>query len=123
MSEKRDSDAMFEALCSDHAREILTAAYSEPRSAEELADYCDVSLPTVYRRVNALVDRDLLEETLRADPDGNHYTLYVSNLDSLEFELKTAGFIASVRFRRDIVDRFGEFWRGLGGHSAEDTDH
>ena len=114
---------MFEALCSDHARDILTAAYSEPQSAEELADYCDVSLPTVYRHVNALVDRDLLEETLRADPDGNHYTLYVSNFDSLEFELETAGFVASVRFRGDIIDRFGEFWRGLGGHSTEGTDH
>lgn len=114
---------MFDALCSDHAREILIATHSEPRSAEELADHCDISLPTVYRRVNTLVERDLLEENLQADPAGNHYTLYVSTLDSLRFDLETAGFAASVRFRRDIVDRFGEFWRDLGAHSSSETDH
>ncbi|WP_049902904.1 winged helix-turn-helix domain-containing protein [Halococcus agarilyticus] len=123
MSEERDPDAMFAALCSDDAREILVAAHSEPRSAQEFADRCDISLPTVYRRVNTLVDQGLLKENLQVDPDGNHYTVYVSNLDSLEFALETAGFVASVRLRRDIVDRFGEFWRDLGGHSAERTDH
>jgi DNA-binding IclR family transcriptional regulator len=123
VSEKRDPDAMFAALCSDDAREILVAAHAEPRSAEEFAEHCDVSLPTVYRRVNTLVEQDLLRENVQIDPDGNHYTLYVSNLDSLEFVLEAAGFVASVRLRRDIVDRFGEFWRDLGAHSTRDTSN
>lgn len=48
MSEARDPDAVFEALCSNHAREILVAAEDEPRSAQSLAERCGTSLPTVY---------------------------------------------------------------------------
>lgn len=114
MSEERNADEMFEALCSNHARAILVAASSDPCSAQELAEQCDASLPTVYRRVDALVEQGLLVETMNVDPDGNHYTVYAARLDSVRFDVENSGFIASISLARDIVDRFGDFWRGLG---------
>lgn len=119
MSEERDPDAVFEALCSNYAREILVAAEDEPRSAQHLAEQCDTSLPTVYRRVNALVEQNLLEEVTRIAADGNHYTLYVSNLETVRLDVERTGFSATVRLKHDIVDRFGEFWRDLGDRPEE----
>jgi DNA-binding IclR family transcriptional regulator len=119
VTKERDPDAVFEALCSDNAREILVATEDEPRSAQSLADQFDTSLPTVYRRVNTLVEQDLLEETTQIADDGNHYTLFVSNLETLQFDVERTGFSVAVRLKRDIVDRFGEFWRDLGDHSEE----
>jgi DNA-binding IclR family transcriptional regulator len=119
VSEERDPDVVFEALCSNHAREILVAAEDEPRSARSLAERCGTSLPTVYRRVNALVEQDLLEEVVRVADDGNHYTLYVSNLETIRLDVERTGFSATVRLKRDIVDRFGAFWRDLGDRPEE----
>ena len=119
MSEERDPDAIFEVLCSNHAREILIAADDEPCSAQNLAERCDTSLPTIYRRVNELVEHNLLEEVTQIADDGNHYTLYVSNLDTIRFDVEQTGFNATVSLRQDIIDRFGNFWRELGDHSEE----
>jgi DNA-binding transcriptional ArsR family regulator len=120
VSEERDADEVFDALCSDHAREILVAATGEPRTAAEFAQRCDVSLPTVYRHVEVLVEQDLLEENEEIDVDGNHYTAYLAALDSILFELEGRGFVASVRRRMDIVDRFGELWHDLGSQTPRD---
>lgn len=121
MSEERDPDEVFEVLCSDHSREILVAASSEPCSAQDLAEHCEISLPTVYRRVNNLVEQDLLEEQLRVDPEGNHYHLYISNFNAVQFEIEERRFVANLRLKRDVIDRFGELWRGLGAYSDENT--
>ena len=73
----------------------------------------------VHRRVNALVEQDLLEEVVRVADDGNHYTLYVSNLETVRLDIERTGFSATVRLKRDIVDRFGAFWRDLGDRPEE----
>lgn len=114
MSDERNPDDVFELLCSNHARDILVAATAEPVSAADLAHRCDISLPTVYRHVNPLVEQGLLEEQIEVDPEGNHYKRYASNLDFVTFELENSGFNADVGLRWDIVDRFGAFWQGLG---------
>ncbi|MFC5972042.1 ArsR/SmtB family transcription factor [Halomarina salina] len=113
MSTERESAEVFAALCSAHAREMLVAAASEQFSAEEFADHCDVSLPTVYRHVEALVDLGMLEERTELDPDGNHYTVYRTNLDYVRFDLNQSGFLATVRRQLDVVDRFGDLWNDL----------
>ena len=113
MSTERESAEVFAALCSENAREMLVAATTERYSAEEFADHCDVSLPTVYRHVETLVDLGMLEEQTRIDPDGNHYTVYRTNLDYVRFDLHRSGFLATVRRRLDVVDRFGDLWGDL----------
>jgi predicted transcriptional regulator len=113
---------LFEVLCSDHARRILIAAEDEPRSAQDLAEHCETSLPTIYRRVNALVEYDLLEESLAIDPSGNHYKTYETNFEQVRFAIEQGGFAAAVDLKRDLVDRFGALWEDLEAKSREDTD-
>lgn len=100
-------------FCSDHARRILVTAYSNPRSVRELAEECETSLPTAYRRVNALVEYDLLEEDLQLDPDGNHYKTYKTALDRVQFAVESEQFTVDIDLRRDIVDQFGALWQDL----------
>ncbi|MDX1748356.1 MAG: helix-turn-helix domain-containing protein [Halobacteriales archaeon] len=61
MSKEWDPETIFDVLGSEHARSILTVSSQEPMDAEALAEACDTSLPTVYRRVNALQEYDLLD--------------------------------------------------------------
>ena len=107
MSEQWQPEALFDVLCSDYARRILVAAEREPRSASELAEGCNTSLPTIYRRVEAVVEHDLLEEELRIDPSGNHYSVYATNFEGVRFAVESKRFTVDVELKRDLVDRFG----------------
>lgn len=124
VSKEWQPEELFDVLCSGYSREILVAAELEPRSAQDLAEYCDTSLPTVYRRVNALVEYDLLEENLSIDPAGNHYKTYETNFERMQFAIERdrEGFAANVELKRDLVDRFGALWRDLEAKSRDDGD-
>jgi Fe2+ or Zn2+ uptake regulation protein len=99
---------------SERARQILVLASVEAVSAEEIADRLDTSLPTVYRRVNAMVEYDLLEEDTQVDADGHHYATYETKLQELCVEIEEGGFTIDIEYRRDLVDKFGDFWGDLG---------
>lgn len=122
MGKEWDPDHLFEVLGSEAARRILVACAGEPRSAEELSDLLDASLPTVYRRLNALVDYDLLRSETRIDPDGNHYQTFETAVDRVSVAIDDDGIDAEVERERDVVDRFGAFWDDLERLSSE-GDH
>lgn len=64
-----------EELCllhDTHARDILTALANGPRSGRTLADSCDISRPTAYRRLNRLEAAGFVTSELSPDPDGHH---------------------------------------------------
>lgn len=61
-------------------REILRLTSDGERSAEALIERCDASGPTVYRRLDALGEYDLLAESVAYDEDGNHYRTYECRL-------------------------------------------
>jgi predicted DNA-binding transcriptional regulator YafY len=56
-----DSDALLDALGDDVAREILVAGKSGAVTAEELAERCEVSESTIYRRLDRLNELGLVE--------------------------------------------------------------
>lgn len=92
-------------------------------SAQDLADACDTSLPTIYRRVNALLEYDLLQEETQIDEDGNHYKTFETNLERIVFEINDGGVDIDIELRKDLVDQFDEFWRDLeDADSNVDTD-
>lgn len=69
-----DGDAP-EHLCllnDTYARDILSALASEPQSGRALAENCDISRPTVYRRLNRLEAAGFVTTELSPDPDGHH---------------------------------------------------
>lgn len=104
---------MLHALNNDHARRILVAA-REPMTAQALAEECEISLPTVYRRANELAEQGLLAERTRIDPEGHHTTVFETNLEEVCFHLGENRLVAELHVRKDAVDRFEEFWRDLG---------
>lgn len=108
MSKEWTPSNIFEILASEHARKILAAASVKPVSAQELKTICGTSLPTVYRRVNALLRYDLLSDQLEVEPDGTHYNLYTSNLKEVHISVEDGGFNVNTEIRKDSVDQFGE---------------
>lgn len=104
---------MFDVLGSEEVRRILALADVRPMSAEEFAEHLEASQPTVYRRVNACQEYDLLAEETRIDEDGNHYKVFRTNLERVCLEIDDGGFDVTVSLRRDLVDRFTDFWDDL----------
>lgn len=96
-------------LADECARTILVETVSEPMSAEELSEVCDVSPQTVYRRLDALAEEDLVEEDLRPDAEGHHYTVYTATLDRVVVDLTPDGLELTVSRRDRMADRLTRF--------------
>ncbi|MDZ7729841.1 MAG: DNA-binding protein [Natrialbaceae archaeon] len=73
------------------ARSILTAASTGPRTAKELTAKTESSAATVYRRINSLLDTELLEETVRFDDDGSHTTAYETAIEEVRVNISVDG--------------------------------
>lgn len=112
-SDEWEADDILDAVSHETARQILAFARLEPMSAEDLADRCGTSLPTIYRRINALLEYGLLDEQIQITPDGNHYRTFETDVERVSLLIETETFGVEVQFRRDIVDKFGQFWRDL----------
>jgi predicted transcriptional regulator len=122
MSNEWTPSNIFEVLASDHARKILAAASVRPVSAQELETICETSLPTIYRRVNALLQYDLLSEQLEVEPDGTHYNLYASDLKEINIRVGDGELNINIEIQKDSVDQFSEMISDLeNGQSSSDS--
>ncbi|MFC5278147.1 ArsR/SmtB family transcription factor [Halorubrum rubrum] len=70
-----DAAEVLDALADESARRIV-AALSEPKTASELSEECDVPLSTTYRKLEKLTDASLLSESTDIRRDGQHTTRY-----------------------------------------------
>lgn len=113
MSKEWEPETIFDVFGSERAREILAMASVEPMSAQEFADRTGASLPTIYRRINALQEYDLLEEQTEIDKQGNHYKTFETNLEEVCFQIEDGSFTVDLRLRHDLVDKFDELWGDL----------
>jgi predicted transcriptional regulator len=84
-------------------------------SAKELADICDRSLATIYRRIQAMEDYDLLSEELTRDPDGTQYNEYRSDLNEITISVDEGQLSVSIDIEKDTVDQFAELIEDLEG--------
>lgn len=111
----RDAEAaLFDLLADDYARTILVATSREPMSASTLSDRYDMSLPTIYRRVERLQEFDLLTERTEIDTSGGHHrSVYEANLEHLDVDLDDGDLAISVQLREDAVDRFTRLWHEI----------
>lgn len=109
MSEGRDVTAVAELLADDCAQTILAETTTEPKSAEELSEACDVSPQTVYRRLDDLQEYDLVTEELRPDAEGHHYKVYAATLDQVVVDLTPDGLDLRLTRRDRMADRFTHF--------------
>jgi predicted transcriptional regulator len=107
--------AVFDLLDDEYARAILIETYDETLSAEALAEACDASPSTIYRRIERLEDQQLLDVEQRLDPDGHHYKVYGANLQRVTVELTAEGFELDVDRAEDPADRFTRLYEGFKG--------
>ncbi len=122
MSKSWDPDDIFDVLASEDVRRILVATSVQPMSAKELADICDRSLATIYRRVDAMTEHNLLSEELTVDADGTQYNEYRSDLNEITISVEAGELTVDVDIERDTVDRFAELIEDLeqSGEASDD---
>lgn len=83
-------DDVLDALADDAARRIVTAL-TEPKTASDLSEECDIPLSTTYRKLEKLTDASLLRESTDIRRDGQHTTRYSVSFDSVTVSINGAG--------------------------------
>jgi DNA-binding transcriptional ArsR family regulator len=101
---RRAADELFELLGNELAREILVQTSDDSHSASELAGRCEVSKPTVYRRLEELERHELVEKEARYDADGNHYAAYACRVEGMTFGIDDDGVTVELDRRSSVVD-------------------
>jgi predicted transcriptional regulator len=111
----QQTEEILALLDDEYARAILRQTVDEAKSAKELSDACGISLSTVYRRAERLVDVGLLAERRIATQEGTHYSMYEAQLDELTVSLTAEGVTVDITEKPpgDLADRFTEMWEGL----------
>ena len=104
-----DVDAISSLLADECVRTILTETATEALSAEELSERCEVSPPTVYRRLHKLEGYNLVNKQTHPDAERHHYNVYTATLDRVVVKLTEDGLILRLARRERMVDRFTQF--------------
>ena len=110
-----NADEILDLLDDEYVQSILLQTRNEAMSAKELSERCGISLSTVYRRTERLIEYGLLAERRIAQPDGNHYSVYEAQLDELTVRLTDEGFEVAISKKPpgNLADRFTDIWEGL----------
>ena len=85
-----DVQPIVEALQDPDCRRILRVAGDDPLTVKELADACRLPLSTTYRKVDLLLEADLVSEGVRVREDGKHPAQYVRRVDEVTVDLTVA---------------------------------
>ena len=115
-NERRIEDVL-NTIGDEHARTVLAAISRQPRPAKELAEECELSLPTIYRRLELLQEHDLVRESTAVAEDGNHYSVYECNFDSTVIRLEDDEYQVRIYRTENVPDRFSKLWDELAGES------
>ena len=106
-------EEVLDTIGDEHARDVLAAISVEPKSAKELAEECDLSLPTVYRRLEMLDEYDLVTDRTLVAEDGNHFKMYESNFESTVISLEDDEYRVRIYREENLPDRFSQLWDDL----------
>lgn len=104
---------VLEALDDEDCRAILRAT-SEPMTAPELSDACDVPRSTVYRKLELLTDASLLRERETITPGGGRTTEYERDVDDVTISVGDELSVSIDRPSRDADERLADIWSKLG---------
>jgi DNA-binding transcriptional ArsR family regulator len=115
VDESRPIEDILNTIGDERARDVLAAVATETRSAKELAESCDMSLPTIYRRLELLQEHELVSEQTAVADDGNHYNVYTCNFDSTVIKLDDGEYDIKIYRSENVPDRFTQLWDELAG--------
>lgn len=90
VTEHPELQTVLTSLTDEDCRRILQIL-SEPMSAQEIADTCDVPLSTTYRKLKLLSDASLVSERLDVSEPGKHTTKYEADFETVTVELNEDG--------------------------------
>jgi predicted transcriptional regulator len=110
----RSIEDILDTIGDQHARRVLAAISREPKSAKELSEECDLSLPTVYRRIEMLEEYELVTDRTLVAEDGNHYKVFESNFESTVISLEDDEYKVRIYRTENLPDRFSQLWDELG---------
>ena len=112
VSSDPDFSSIVDLLSDTHARTILKATSVEPCSASELAERCDASDQTIYRRLERLEEAGLVTDKTRVRDDGHHDTVYTARLENVSITLSKGEFEFTIEHTHsDSVDELTDLWR------------
>ena len=92
-----DTEALLDLLGDEYACRLLTALDEEPLSAADLVDRCEMSRPTVYRRLDRLTDAGLIAANRSLSASGHHQQEYHLAFETLQFSLSADGVDGELR--------------------------
>jgi predicted transcriptional regulator len=115
VAENRTIEEVLNTIGDEHARTVLAAISREPRPAKELSEACDLSLPTIYRRLELLEEHELITERTAVADDGNHFQVYECNFDSTVITLEDDEYKVRIYRKENVPDRFTKLWDELAG--------
>ncbi|WP_396613102.1 ArsR/SmtB family transcription factor [Haloferax sp. S1W] len=97
------SDELLDILGDAEGRALLVALRRESQSAKELAETTNLSLPTVYRRLDRLSTYGLIDSTTEVEADGTHYRRYECLFDETVITLTSEGFFAELSSDEEVL--------------------
>ena len=92
-----DTETLLDLLGDEYACRLLTALDEEPLSAADLVDRCEMSRPTVYRRLDRLTDAGLVAASRSLSASGHHQQEYHLAFETLQFSLSADGVDGELR--------------------------
>jgi DNA-binding transcriptional ArsR family regulator len=109
--EASSRQALFESLADPDCRSIV-AALDEPMTAREVAEQCDLSQTSSYRKLERLSDADMVEQRTDVRSDGHHTTQFVRDFSGV-----VVAYDEDDQFDVDVVsegetpdERLARFW-------------
>ncbi|CCC40014.1 ArsR/SmtB family transcription factor [Haloquadratum walsbyi] len=120
MSKAWNPDDIFDVLASEDVRQILVATNVRSMSVKELADICDRSLATIYRRIQAMENYNLVSEEITRDADGTQYSEYKSELNEITISVEEGQLDININIEKDTVDQFAELIEDLEQSQKQD---
>ncbi|WP_276258779.1 ArsR/SmtB family transcription factor [Haloglomus litoreum] len=107
--------SVAELLADPYARSILAAASEAPVDAATLADRLEADLSTVYRRLEALEEHDLVRSTVKPRSDGHHYSVYRTRLRRVTVDLEDGEYHVAVEREpsTDPADRLTDLFEEI----------
>jgi|JXWS01.1.fsa_nt_gb predicted transcriptional regulator len=82
-----DQAVVLELLADEYACSILQALDDTPTSVDSLAEECNMSRPTLYRRLERLLEADMINARINPLRDGHHRREYWIKECSYEFDV------------------------------------
>ncbi len=113
--EDSDLEAILEALDDADCRAILRST-TEPMTATELSDDCDIPASTVYRKLERLSTAELVHEQDTINPGGGRVTRYERDFTELKISVTDDDtFAVSIeRPSRSANERLADIWSKMG---------